>query len=269
MYKIDDNSMERYRKILSQTPQSQVFAPLAEGYRERGQISEAEKIVRNGVKRHPKYTSGLIVFGKVLKDQKKYAEARHILEEVIQMDSENLLTYQLLGELCLLQSEPKQALKFYKMVLFLNPQSVKAQKVVRKLESLTADEYDEEVFEMATLKAMPTEKLALAQPPEPSMSLAPSDRGLQRMLSLVDAFVVRNDLAKAQFLLTETEVEYGEHQEINQRRKLLYNRQSSQLSKEDDAIESIHPILTRETALRDRKLALLKSVLRVIEREQI
>ena len=146
---------------------------------------------------------------------------------------------------------------------------IQAQKVIQKLESLTADEYDEEVFAMAPLASMPSEKMTLVPSSTTALVTKKSPQGLQRMLSLVDAFVVRNDLTKAQFLLTETEVEFGEHPEIQQRRKLLYNRQSSQLSKEDDEIESIHPILTRETAIRERKLALLKSVLRVIDRGQI
>ncbi len=269
MFKIDDSSMERYQKILAQSPDSQAFAPLAEGFRERKNLLEAEKIVKNGVKRHPKFAGGLLVLAKVLKDQKRYSEARQCLEEVVHLDSVNFLAYQLLGELCLLQNEPKGALKYYKMVLFFNPQSAKAQKVVQKLESLTADEYDEELFEMAPLQSMPSEKLVLA--PSVTAPQIPDKwpQGLQRMLSLVDAFVVRNDLTKAQFLLTETEVEFGDHPEIQQRRKLLYNRQSSQLSRENDDIESIHPILTRESAIRDRKLALLKSVLRVIDRSQI
>ncbi len=271
MHKIDDPSMERYKKILSQSPESQAFAPLAEGYRERGSLLEAEKIVKNGVKRHPKFAGGILVLAKVLKDQKKYSEARPYLEEVIQLDSANLLAYQILGELCLLQNEPKGALKYFKMVLFFNPQSTKALKVIQKLESLTADEYDEEVFAMAPLQSMPQEKKSLASIVSAAAVPAPEKgpQGLQRMLSLVDAFVVRNDLTKAQFLLTETEVEFGDHPEIHHRRKLLYNRQSSQLSREGDEIESLRPILTRETAIRDRKLALLKSVLRVIERGQI
>lgn len=269
MHKIDDPSMERYKKILSQSPDSQAFAPLAEGYRERGSLLEAEKIVKNGIKRHPKFAGGLLVLAKVLKDQKKYSEARPYLEEVIQLDSTNLLAYQILGELCLLQNEPKGALKYFKMVLFFNPQSTKALKVIQKLESLTADEYDEEVFAMAPLQSMPQEKKPLAAVASAAPAPEKGPQGLQRMLSLVDAFVVRNDLTKAQFLLTETEVEFGDHPEIHHRRKLLYNRQSSQLSREGDEIENLRPILTRETAIRDRKLALLKSVLRVIELGQI
>ncbi len=269
MHKIDDNSMERYKKILSQSPDSQAFAPLAEGFRERGNLQEAEKIVKNGIQRHPKFAGGLLVFAKILKDQKKYGEARQHLEKVIQIDSANLLAYQILGDLCLLQNEPKGALKYYKMVLFFNPESTKAQKVIQKLESLTADEYDEEVFSMAPLQTMPAEKMSLAPVAVGPQTPAKWPQGLQRMLSLVDAFVVRNDLSKAQFLLTETEVEFGDHPEIQHRRKLLYNRQSSQLSREEDEVESLRPILTRETAIRDRKLAVLKSVLRVIERSQI
>jgi tetratricopeptide (TPR) repeat protein len=264
MQKIDNQTMERYKKILSEDPQSQVFAMLAEGFRQRLQLKEAEKIAKNGVERHPKFPGGILVLGKILRDQKRFDEASSLFQTVIEMDSQNLLAYQSLGDLYLELSRPKEALKYYKMVLFLNPQSAKAQKVVQKLESLTADEYDTDVFEMAPLdsiKPPPTENLAPMMNQNP-----PMNRGLQRMLSLIDAFIVRNDLSRAQHLLSETEVEYGEHIEISQRRKMLYNRKASQLGQEDENLEKISPILGREAAFRKKKLDLLNSLLRVIER---
>jgi tetratricopeptide (TPR) repeat protein len=275
MPKIDAAMMERYRKMLTTDPSSQVFAVLAEALRERGELKEAERMARNGVQRHPKFSSGLLVLGKVLKDQKRYQDAANLFETVIEMDSQNLLAYQNMGDVCLEMAQPKEALKYYKMVLFLNPQSSKAQKVVQKLESLTADEYEEDVFEMAPItqvKAKTGLGLVTPNPPPPQTEplikpKAPGEisRGLQRMLSLIDAFIVRNDLSRAQHLLSETEVEFGEHAEISMRRKMLYNRQASQLNQDDGSLEKIGPIMGREAAIRKKKLDLLQSVLRVIE----
>jgi tetratricopeptide (TPR) repeat protein len=270
MHKIDAQTMERYKKILENDPNSQVFAILAEAMRQRGQLKEAEKIARYGVQRHPKFSGGFLILGKILSDQKRFDEGFLILQKVVELDSQNLLGYQCLGDICLQTARPKEALKYYKMVLFLNPQSEKAQRVVQKLESLTADEYEADVFEMAPLKsvkplaAAPTAPVAEKNSPDEKQKAA--QRGLQRMLSLIDAFIVRNDLAKAQHLLSETEVEFGEHTEISQRRKMLYNRQASRLAQGSEAPEKISPILGREASLRKKKLDLLSAILRVIER---
>ncbi len=269
MHKIDAQSMERYRKILEQDPNSQVFAILAEAMRQRGQLKEAEKIARHGIQRHPRFSGGLLILGKILSDQKNYEEAFSFLQKVIEVDSQNLLAFQYLGDVCLETAKPKEALKYYKMVLFLSPQSQKAQKVVQKLESLTADEYDEDVFQMAPLKTVNPLAVAGSEPTKKAEKDPETmNRGLQRMLSLIDAFIVRNDLVKAQHLLSETEVEFGEHTEISQRRKMLYNRQASRLAQQSDSPEKISPILGREAALRKKKLDLLSAVLRVIKRTQ-
>lgn len=272
MHKIDQATLEKYRKLISQDPNSQVFAPFAEGLRERGLLAEAEKYARNGIKRHPGFPGGYVVLGKILKDQKKNEEAISTFRHVIQIDNENLLAYQFLGDLALESSLPKEALKYYKMVLFLNPQSSKAQKVVKKLESLSADEYEAEVFQMTPLKPQrPAEsKLELAAvPAESSNPSWTPNKGLQRMLSLIDAFIVRNDLDKAQELLADTEAEFGADPEILQRRKVLFNRQSSQLNNEDESPEPLMPIMSRENAIREKKLRVLRAVLGVIDRAQV
>lgn len=266
MHKIDAATLVRYQKILAEDPQSQLFAPLAEGLRQHGRLKDAERVVRHGIERHPAYPAGLLVFGKILKDLKRPEDAISVFKSVIQLDPTNLLSYQCLGDLYLENSQPKDALKFYKMVLFLNPQSQKAQRVILKLESLTADEFTEETFKMTPLKVIKPAPAAVPIEKEKTPETNSVPKGLQRMLSLVDAFIVRNDLAKAQYLLSETEVEFGDHPEIQQRRKVLYNRQASQLAKDANELDKITPLMNRESLIRQKKLDLLQATLRVIAR---
>ncbi|MBO9667776.1 MAG: tetratricopeptide repeat protein [Bdellovibrio sp.] len=271
MPKIEASAIEKYQSILAKDPTSQVFAPLAEAYREMGMMKEALQIVTSGVQRHPQFVGGLVTYAKVLRDAGQVGRALEALKKATTLAPENILAHQLLAELHLSSKNPKDALKAFKMVLFLNPNSQSAQKAVQKLESLTADEYDDEVFSMEKLPQVNLE----AGPPEPAypdeaptiMSHdvykpipLPKNKAMERMLSLIDAFIVRNDLEKANALLKDTRVEFGEHPEIERRMKTLQVRYNDT----DEAIP-LKPLLPREEQIRQRKIEVLEMMLRKIE----
>ncbi|HWU42422.1 MAG TPA: hypothetical protein VN132_03255, partial [Bdellovibrio sp.] len=171
----------------------------------------------------------------------------------------------------LAQKNPKEALKSFKMVLFLNPQSKSAQRAVQKLESLTADEYDDEVFSMAKLpdvkleaaedsvgdivpaEALSAETLYKPEPP-------PRGKALERMLSLIDAFIVRNDLEKAHALLKDTRVEFGDHPDIERRMKALQVRYN-----EPEEALPLKPLRSRQELIQKKKLETLEMMLRKIQ----
>src|SRR5690606_2935065 len=114
-------------------------------------------------------------FAKLLIDQKDYKEAASQLKAALENSSENLLAQRLLAECYVQLKQLKDALKAYKMVLFLNPNDAQAQMHIKKLESLTADEYDDDIFEMKPLKA----DIALK-----SLSKAPVQPGNYKNLQL-------------------------------------------------------------------------------------
>ncbi|MBC7372306.1 MAG: hypothetical protein H7326_12110, partial [Bdellovibrionaceae bacterium] len=147
MPKIEATAIEKYQLLLQKDPNSQVFAPLAEAYREIGMLKEAELVVRVGVKRHPHFAAGYVVYARIARDLERFDDCLKLAQKATELAPENLMAHQMQAELHLQLKQPKQALKSFKMVLFLNPQSEKARKAVSKLESLTADEYDDEVFE--------------------------------------------------------------------------------------------------------------------------
>lgn len=272
MPKIDASTVERYQNILEKDPNSQVFAPLAEAYREMGMLKEAAKVAASGLQRHPKLTSGLVTYARILRDLKQFEQALKITEQVTRLAPDNILAHQITAEIHLTLKHPKEALKAFKMVLFLNPQSRTAQKAVQKLESLTADEYDDDVFSMTKLPDVvlsehsqvppaPTSDYAFEESPivqnaAPTINI----KALDRMLSLIDAFIVRNDLEKANALLKDTRIEFGEHPEIQRRMNTLQVRY-------DDLEEPLplKPLRPRDELVRQKQLETLELMLRKID----
>lgn len=269
MPKIEASTIEKYQSLLEKDPNSQVFAPLAEAYREMGMLQEARKTVTAGVQRHPQFVGGLVTFAKVMRDMGELSKALEALKKATSLSSENILAHQLTAEVLLAQKNPKDALKSFKMVLFLNPNSQSAQKAVQKLESLTADEYDEDVFAMTKLPEVNLQSSSPAAARGPDFGIeevvirpspVTTNKALERMLSLIDAFIVRNDLEKAHALLKDTRVEFGDHPEIQRRMKTLQVRYN-----ETDEPIPLKPIQPREQLIREKKLEILEMMLRRID----
>lgn len=271
MPKYSAEAIARFEEVLRNDPNSQVFAPLADSYCEEGRWVEAEAIAARGIKAHPRFAGGWVAWGKVLKMQQKYAEAIDALNRAVALAPENLMAMQTLGETLLELKKPKDALKVFKKILFINPMSEKAKRIVAKLETLSADEYEDDVFALEKLTPIQTgapvatSGPATVQKPVPIASAKPS-AGLERMLSLIDAFIVRNDIHRARALLDETRVEYGDSDEILKRQSLINKRHSSQLSQTEETASPLPPIQSREEQIRRKKVVVLKELLGAIQR---
>lgn len=273
MPRIDASAIEKYQVILQKDPNSQVFAPLAEAYREMNMLKEAEQTARLGVKRHPNLASGFVIYARILKDLGRLEESLKQVQKAVELSPENILAHTLQAEIYLQNKRPKEALKAFKRVLFLNPQSERARKAVAKLESLTADEYEDDVFEMSKIASLKEQfwteeeekKERLGSAPKAKAEATPP-RALERMLSLIDAFIVRSDLNKAKMLLSDTQTEFGDHPEILQRMKLLHSRSGAMMAATTDADEAtpLKPLPSREKSLQQRKLEVLEMMLRNI-----
>jgi tetratricopeptide (TPR) repeat protein len=213
---VNTDLVERYQMILESDPTSKVFAPLAEAYRKMGMIQEALRISEAGVAKHPQFPSGRVALAKILLEMGEPERAIEQLKVAVELSPENILAHSLLAEAQIQMKKPREALKAFKMVLFLNPRDEKAQKTIRKLESLTASEYDEEVFKIQKLPDM-----GRGLNPESSIS---KQRTLERFISLADAYTVRSDAEKAFETLESAENVLGPHPEIDRRKSLLKNR---------------------------------------------
>lgn len=270
---VSKETIYEYRRLLAKDPASKVFAPLAEALRENGQLAEAEKIAARGVQKHPQYVGGFVALGRTLMAQEQYEKALPILKEATRLDPQNLLALQLLGTTLLELKDPKEALKAFKMVLFLNPQSEKARRAVSKLENLSAEDYEEELFQYQTLGAEKKETEKVATPsvdPEPAdepqseqTTNLISEAELERKLSLIDALILRSSYDRANSALQELNMRTPNHPEVLKR----FEQLEEELPEEEAS--PIQPLLSRERMVLDRKIRILETLLhRIKEKEE-
>lgn len=244
-------TIEEYRKVLDKDPNSKVFAPLAEALRENREFSQAEYIAWHGIKRHPQFAGGYVTLGRILSDQSKHTEALPILQKATELDPQNLLALQLLGNTYLQMEMTKEALKTFKMVLFLNPSSEKAKKAVQKLESFSAEEFEEDMFQYSRPNVRRDQSDVINTSPMDEIEL-------ERKLSLVDALIVRNQYDRAHEALKELNSRLPGHPQIQERFELL-----GADSPEEEALD-LQPLLSREKMVIERKRAMLEGLLQRI-----
>ncbi len=251
--------VEKYQLMLQADPRAKVFAPLAEAYRKMGLFDEGIQLCLKGIEYHPDFASGRVALGRIYLDKGNLVLAAEQLQRAADLSPENLLAQSLLGEAYMKLRRPKDALAAFKMLLLLNPNDEKAQSTVRKLESLTADEYEDDVFAMAKLNQVAEKvqglEMELAEPLHPLKANVHEQRqrrDLDRYVSLADAFLVRNDFERARQTLEDAEKTHGQHPDIARRLKLLNQR-----FEEDLEVESTPPLKSRQDQVNDRQIALL------------
>ena len=204
-----------------------------------------------GVEKHPNFASGRVAFAKVLIEKKMFEDAVRQLQAAVDFSPENILAHLLLGECFLQLKQMKEALKSFKMVLFLNPNDTRAFQNVKKLESLTADEYGEEVFKIRQLDGAHDEetvfvKKEITTSRTLNLDSLTQNRILERNLSLVDAYIVRNDVESALKTLDRARDQIGGHPELEKRKKLLVTRQLANVA--------VVPTAIPEPLRRDEKI---------------
>ncbi len=264
-FDLNPDFIERYQLLLQKDPKSKLFAPLAEAYRKKGWLDEAEQLCQKGTGLHPHFPSGRVVYAKVLMDRGNKAAALDQLKAAVDISPENILAQRLLAQLHMELRRPKEALQAFKMVLFLNPQDEVALKHVRKLESLTADEFDDELFEMKPLsKAVRPMNFH----EEETTTFHQTSRGIDRALSLIDAFVVRSDFDRAFKFMEESENQYGQHPELTKRRLFLSRRNQAQLATEESA-SKIKPLGQTFKRIEQLKVDRLKSMLQRVNDRRV
>jgi Flp pilus assembly protein TadD len=209
---------------------------------------------------NPTFGGGRMALARVFLERDNLAAAIDELEKAVEYSADNILAHSLLGDCYLKSKRPKDALRAFKMVLFLAPGNEKAVKAVRKLEALTADEYEEDLFEMKPLPQVDQLGLEQAQPIRPITGAAVTSE-LERLLSLADAYIVRNDIERASQTLKAGEAQFGAHPELVKRLKLVNQRS---FESEGEAPTAAPP--NRQTQARDGKIEFLRELLSRVQR---
>ena len=144
--------MNRYKKIYKKNPRSKVFALLADLYRKQGDREKALALCKKGVRAHPQFSLGHIALALIFLDMNKLEMAVSCLEKAVDLSPENIFAYKVLGQIWLKLKNPEKTLQAYKMVLFLDPENKKVAHIIKKLESMTAVQYDKTGFAFNTLE---------------------------------------------------------------------------------------------------------------------
>ncbi len=104
-----EERIDKCQKILSEHPDSQIFAALAEAYRKKGELDRAFEVCRSGLRNHPDYGAGHLIMAKINFDREMYSEAEKELLLAIKLDGRTRLTEQLLARIMIKRGEFKEA----------------------------------------------------------------------------------------------------------------------------------------------------------------
>lgn len=106
-----DERIAKCERILKSNADSQVFAPLADALRSRGDLDQAFRICRQGLRMHPDYGAGRLVMARINLDRKMYDWAEQELEAAVALEGETRASEQLRVEILIAKGQFDQARK--------------------------------------------------------------------------------------------------------------------------------------------------------------
>jgi predicted regulator of Ras-like GTPase activity (Roadblock/LC7/MglB family)/predicted Zn-dependent protease len=104
-----EERISKCEEILSQNPESLVFAALADAYRKKGDLSRAFHTCSQGLKLHPTYGPGHLVMARINLERGMYTEAEKELASAEQSDGRTRATELLLAQILIKRDQPKEA----------------------------------------------------------------------------------------------------------------------------------------------------------------
>ncbi|MEA2165363.1 MAG: hypothetical protein QOK37_3490 [Thermoanaerobaculia bacterium] len=126
--------IEELQFRLKTDPKSRLFFPLAEELRKHGKLAEAEQVLRTGLTVHATYLSAWVSLGRVLREQRKNAEAVEALTMAMQVDPGNVVAARLLADTYAELGEKVEAIKKYKLVHALMPSDEELEAKIAQLD---------------------------------------------------------------------------------------------------------------------------------------
>ena len=126
--------IEELQFRLKTDPKSRLFFPLAEELRKHGKLAEAEQVLRTGLNVHTTYLSAWVSLGRVLREQRKNAEAVEALTMAMQVDPGNVVAARLLADTYAELGEKVEAIKKYKLVHALMPSDEELEAKIAQLD---------------------------------------------------------------------------------------------------------------------------------------
>jgi tetratricopeptide (TPR) repeat protein len=114
------------------SPDSRVFAPLADLYRRAERFDDALRVLEEGLERHPDFVSALVVLGRVHVDREDPDAARAAWQKVMAVDPENLVALRQLAVDASEREAWRPAVRLWERYVRLNPVDEDAEDRLRK-----------------------------------------------------------------------------------------------------------------------------------------
>lgn len=181
--------LDEFRLKLKADPKSRLFFPMAEELRKGGQLQEAEQALRTGLANHPAYLSAWVSLGRILREQKKDADAVTALTTALTLDPGNVVAARLLADSYLALGNKVEAIKKYKLVHALLPSDEELEAQIEVLErdisspqgtiSVSEPEPEEDApafAPMAVSQEPVAESPFAAEPAVPALEESPFDK---------------------------------------------------------------------------------------------
>ena len=118
-----DQDLERLRRAQwsERDPEGRAFAAIAEAHRLRGELHLAKTVAQEGVDRLPEFASGHVAAGLVHRALGSPVEADVAFRRVLELDPENTVALQSLGELAEERDSHAEAAEYFRQVQLLDP----------------------------------------------------------------------------------------------------------------------------------------------------
>jgi len=131
----ETSEITKLTERVSKDPKSKLFVPLAEEYKKAGDLEMAIHVLTEGLKNNPGYVTARAILGRLLLERGDIAGSQKELEEVVKIIPDNLLAQRKLGDICVLQGKPAEALKHYKSVIALNARDEEITSIISDIEA--------------------------------------------------------------------------------------------------------------------------------------
>ena len=116
-----DKETRYLKSVLSERPESLLFARLADVYRKEGNIDQAIQLCINGLNLYPSYTTGRILLGRCFLEQQKTAEAIRAFSMVCIADRRNQVAIKMLADIYARQGMDRKAGDLYALLSGMDP----------------------------------------------------------------------------------------------------------------------------------------------------
>ena len=133
-------AIKKLQKICDQNPTSILFARLADGLLQRGEVARAIEVCRRGLRYRPSYTAGHVVMGKCYQAAGHYEEARLVFQRVLQLDAGHLAAHWYMGKIALQLDRGDLALKYFEQAQARDPFCPELIEQIRKLKGEEVEE---------------------------------------------------------------------------------------------------------------------------------